>query len=122
MADHLLLTVVHRLHNPNVHSGVWYLNFMRTPLFPFTDPRCDYMQRMVVDLIESSDFLFELPDLPMDIWQAIIRNEAEKQRLEFLGDALIGSYISELLLHTCPQRHPGFYTVSMTQIALYLTL
>ncbi|KAF8905504.1 ribonuclease III domain-containing protein [Gymnopilus junonius] len=84
--------------------------FIMSPLFPFTDPRCHLMQRAAVALIESPKFFFTLPALTHKSWTLVNTPSAEKQRLEFLGDALIGSCISEELFHCRPHEGPGFYT------------
>lgn len=84
------------------------------PLFPFTNPKCHFMQRAVVSFIESPKFFFRLPALTNRSWTLVNNPSAERERLEFLGDALIGSCISEELFRCRPHEGPGFYTVSYT--------
>ncbi|KAF4623056.1 hypothetical protein D9613_001734 [Agrocybe pediades] len=85
---------------------------MHTPEYPFYgyNPLCHYIQTKVVELIDSSIYDFELPFLTRDIWQSIIDNDEEKERLEFVGDALIGSCVAQELLRLLPHGTPGFYT------------
>ncbi|KDR84907.1 hypothetical protein GALMADRAFT_54029 [Galerina marginata CBS 339.88] len=67
------------------------------------------MQRSVVALIHSRDFSFALPPLTQRAWPMLC-DDLDRERLEFLGDALIGSAISEILFHCRPNEGPGFYT------------
>ncbi|KAF8971406.1 ribonuclease III domain-containing protein [Flammula alnicola] len=80
--------------------------------FPFTNPLADKMQRSVVGVIESPDFVFELPDLSSASWEVICNNNRERERLEFLGDSLIGAFVSGELFLRWPNEGPGFYTVA----------
>jgi hypothetical protein len=80
--------------------------------FPFqkgTAP--DSIQRHVVEKVYASDFVFELPLLSDTAWSSICNNSAERDRLEFVGDALMSGAVSEELYRIRLQGSPGFYTV-----------
>ena len=79
--------------------------------FPFKDPQTDRLHRGVVAKIQSSDYDFQLPLLNDKSWSTICDNAQERERLEFLGDALIGAYIAEELYRQRPDGGPGYYTV-----------
>lgn len=80
--------------------------------FPFNKGTVsDSIQRHVVEKINSSDFVFELPPLSDAAWFSICNNSAERDRLEFVGDALMSGAVSEELYRIRVQGSPGFYTV-----------
>ncbi|KAF9481023.1 ribonuclease III [Pholiota conissans] len=79
-------------------------------MFPFSDRISDSMQRRVVSVIQSPQFIFELPSLSTASWNMILYDGHRRERLEFLGDALIGASISEELFRCWPNEGPGFYT------------
>ncbi|CAA7258666.1 unnamed protein product [Cyclocybe aegerita] len=83
---------------------------VKNPLFPFSDLLCDAMQRSLVSLIMNPACLFLLPTLTDRTWDLICNNEEERERLEFLGDALVGASVSEELFRCRPHEGPGFYT------------
>ncbi|EDR14953.1 uncharacterized protein LACBIDRAFT_320454 [Laccaria bicolor S238N-H82] len=79
--------------------------------FPFNKGTVsDSIQRHVVDKIYSSHFVFELPPLSDAAWSSICNNSAERDRLEFVGDALMSGTVSEELYRIRIQGSPGFYT------------
>jgi len=80
-------------------------------LFPFKDG-CDAMQRALVGHLNDPNYAFSLPNLASHSWNLILNDRQEMERLEFLGDALIGAFVSEELLRLRPNEGPGFYTVS----------
>ena len=69
------------------------------------------MQRELVAFVGTPAFAFELPPLSDASWNRICNDCQERERLEFLGDALISASISEELFRCRPQETPGFYTV-----------
>lgn len=80
--------------------------------FPFQKGTLpDSIQRHVVGKINSSDFVFELPPLSEGAWSSICNNSAERDRLEFVGDALMSGAVSEELYRIRVEGSPGFYTV-----------
>lgn len=79
--------------------------------FPFKDPQADYLHRKVVAEIQSPDYHFGLPHLTEPSWSTICNNASERERLEFVGDALIGAFIAEELYKQRPDGGPGYYTV-----------
>lgn len=79
--------------------------------FPFRDPQTDYLHRKVVAEIQHSDYHFHLPYLNETSWSTICNNASERERLEFVGDALIGAFIAEELYKQRPNEGPGYYTV-----------
>ena len=80
-------------------------------MFPFKDSLCDAMQRDLVALVRTPEFAFELPLLGDVSWNLICNDHQERERLEFLGDALISASISRELFRCRPDESPGFYTV-----------
>lgn len=81
--------------------------------FPFKDPLVNHLHRQVVAKIRHSDYYFELPYLNEKSWTTICDNKSERERLEFLGDALIGAFIAEELYRQKPDGGPGYYTVRL---------
>ena len=79
--------------------------------FPFKDLQTDYLHRKVVAEIQRSDYHFHLPQLNETSWSTICNNSSERERLEFVGDALIGAFIAEELYKRRPDGGPGYYTV-----------
>jgi len=69
------------------------------------------MQRDLVALLRTPEFAFELPLLGDVSWNLICNDRQERERLEFLGDALISASISRELFRCRPDESPGFYTV-----------
>ena len=80
-------------------------------MFPFKNPLCDAMQRDLVALVRTPEFAFELPLLSDSSWNLICHDHKERERLEFLGDALISASISRELFRCQPDETPDFYTV-----------
>ena len=75
--------------------------------FPFNKGTVsDSIQRHVVEKINSSDFVFELPPLSDAAWSSICNNSAERDRLEFVGDALMSGAVSEELTGSESKVHP----------------
>ncbi|KAF8202850.1 ribonuclease III domain-containing protein [Pholiota molesta] len=64
-------------------------------MFPFVDPKS--IECRGVSLSQAS-------------WDIVLHDSRERERLEFLGDALIGASISEELFRCWPNEGPGFYT------------
>ncbi|KAF8168186.1 hypothetical protein B0H34DRAFT_684514 [Crassisporium funariophilum] len=82
----------------------------RSGAFPFVDGEINYLHRSIVTKIQQEDYLFELPSLNEISWRTILNNAAERERLEFVGDALIGAAVAEELYRAKPDGSPGFYT------------
>ena len=87
---------------------------MKRSAFPFKDPQTDYLHRSVVTTIQRLDYEFQLPNLNEKSWSTICDNASERERLEFVGDALIGAFIAEELYRRRPDGGPGYYTVRIT--------
>ena len=88
--------------------------------FPFHSPKLAVMHRAVVAHIQSADYKFELPLLSQEIWERICDDPQERERLEFVGDSRIGSFVSEELYKCRPSEGPGFYTVSNLSANLHV--
>jgi len=82
--------------------------------FPFKDPQTNHLHRSVVATIQRLDYHFQLPCLNERSWTTICNDASERERLEFVGDALIGAFIAEELYRRRPDGGPGYYTVSTT--------
>lgn len=80
------------------------------------------MHRSIVSTIQGPHFFFGLPKLSPASWNLIVDNTKERERLEFLGDALIGSTVAEQLCRYWPNECPGFYTVRRLQLVQSLDI
>lgn len=69
------------------------------------------MHRSILDHIRRPSFSFALPQLNAEAWKIICTDPRARERLEFLGDSLVGTQVSEGLLQHWPSEAPGFYTV-----------
>ena len=90
--------------------------------FPFKEIALNRMHRQIVSTIRGPHFFFGLPNLSYASWNLIIENTTERERLEFLGDALIGSAVSEQLCRYWPNECPRFYTVRKLQLIQVLDI
>jgi hypothetical protein len=100
------------LNSSSITAHAHKIVLPRMSMFPFVDPKSDRMQRRVVSVIQHPHFVFGLPSLSQASWDIVLHDSRERERLEFLGDALIGASISEELFRCWPNEGPGFYTVS----------
>jgi len=80
--------------------------------FPFLpNSMRGFIQKNLVSVIYSHHFSFQLPQLTEACWELISHNDEERERLEFVGDALMSACIAIDLYGTYPNGTPGFYTV-----------
>jgi len=70
-----------------------------------------HAQREVISYIHSNACKFTLPTLTDREWDSILKNDLEREKLEFFGDSVINEAISALLVQTWPNETPQFYTV-----------
>ena len=69
------------------------------------------LQNAVVAAINDPNYSFSLPQLAD--WDSVVSSSVdEKQRLEFVGDAIMHLSVSLYLYRLFPNAAPGFYTVS----------
>lgn len=70
------------------------------------------LSQVVHDLINTSHFTFHPPNSQK--WDNFLRqpDAAKKDRLEFLGDAVLHLVFAYELYERYPRRDAGFYTVS----------
>ncbi|KAF9244627.1 ribonuclease III [Melanogaster broomeanus] len=67
------------------------------------------LQNAVVATINDPSYAFALPTL--SDWESVVScTEAEKQRLEFVGDAVMHLSVALYLYQLFPDAAPGFYT------------
>lgn len=65
-------------------------------------------------------FDFNLPELSDSTWATICDNDEERERLEFVGDALMSAAVAEELYRTFTNGSPGLYTVQDSSYACIL--
>lgn len=69
------------------------------------------LQNAVVAAINDPNYSFSLPKL--SDWESIVSSSVhEKQRLEFVGDAIMHLSVALYLYRLFPDAAPGLYTVS----------
>lgn len=69
------------------------------------------LQNAIVATINDPNYSFSLPKL--SDWESIVSSSAdEKQRLEFVGDAVMHLSVALYLYRLFPDAAPGLYTVS----------
>lgn len=69
------------------------------------------LQNAIVDVINDPNYSFSLPKL--SDWESIVSSSVdEKQRLEFVGDAIMHFSVALYLYRLFPDAAPGLYTVS----------
>lgn len=69
------------------------------------------LQNAIVAAINDPNYSFSLPKL--SDWESIVSSSAdEKQRLEFVGDAVMHLSVALYLYRLFPDAAPGLYTVS----------
>lgn len=69
------------------------------------------LQSAIVATINDPDYSFSLPQL--SDWESVVSSSAdEKQRLEFVGDAVMHLSVALYLYRLFPDAAPGLYTVS----------
>lgn len=69
------------------------------------------LQNAIVAVINDPNYSFSLPKL--SDWESIVSSSAdEKQRLEFVGDAVMHLSVALYLYRLFPNAAPGLYTVS----------
>lgn len=71
----------------------------------------DTLQNAIIATINDPSYSFSLPNLKD--WESIVSSSAdEKQRLEFVGDAVMHLPVALYLYRLFPGAAPGLYTVS----------
>lgn len=69
------------------------------------------LQNAVVATINDPNYSFSLPKL--SDWESVVSSSVdEKQRLEFVGDAVMHFSVALYLYRLFPDAAPGLYTVS----------
>lgn len=75
------------------------------------------LQNAIVAAINDPSYSFSLPKL--SDWESIVSSSAdEKERLEFVGDAIMHFSVALYLYRLFPDAAPGLYTVSWTPAML----
>ena len=78
-----------------------------------------FIQNALIVAMQEPSFVFALPQLRLSTWDDLLmRNDAscERERLEFVGDALMHTCVALQLYKLFPQGTPGLYTVSLFRI------
>ena len=75
------------------------------------------IQDAVIEAIRKPDFDAALPPLSDATWARLLAGSAddERERLEFLGDALMYATVGTLLYQQIPRGSPHLYTVRIRQ-------
>ncbi|KAL0071901.1 hypothetical protein AAF712_000824 [Marasmius tenuissimus] len=68
------------------------------------------IQRKVVQLINDPNFDLQLPPLSRDSWRKIDGDGLERDRLEFLGDALMSSFVAQNLYRSLSEGTAHYYS------------
>jgi hypothetical protein len=73
------------------------------------------VQNAVLAEIAYPHCVFEAPPLKSNSYDPLLTSwDGERERLEFVGDGLIGACINLELYYQYPNGDPNFYTVSTT--------
>lgn len=79
------------------------------------DPRPNHprrsVQRSTISFIHDNNYKFTLPVLTTAQWNTIFENDAERERLEFIGDSIMNEAVAGLLVQNWPKASPHFYSV-----------
>lgn len=81
------------------------------------------IQKVIDDAIALPSFSAALPPLSETTWRKILvgpsrERDAENDRLEFLGDALMYATLGRQLYAQCPQGTPHLYTVRVCTLPI----
>ena len=74
-----------------------------------------FIQNALIVAINDPSFNFTLPELCISTWDDLLTStnaSHERERLEFVGDALMHACVSLELYRLFPDATPGLYTVS----------
>lgn len=75
-----------------------------------------HIQTTLIDTISHPTFTVQFPPLDPGSWNRLLTpHSAENERLEFVGDSIIDSVLSDQLYSQLPAGTPGQYTVSSAQ-------
>jgi hypothetical protein len=72
-----------------------------------------FIQNAIIVAISDPSFVFALPELRQSTWDYLKRSDAncERERLEFVGDALMHTCVALELYEQFPKATPGLYSV-----------
>ncbi|PPQ62847.1 hypothetical protein CVT24_000541 [Panaeolus cyanescens] len=90
--------------------------------YPFhKDSRLKNVHHSLLTHVHSSHFALILPSLSTDKWSLILSNPDERERLEFVGDRIIGAIVAQELYKLKPKQGPGFYTNALAVLVCNAT-
>jgi dsRNA-specific ribonuclease len=77
-----------------------------------------FIQNALIVAINDPSFNFTLPELGVSTWDDLLTRSDERERLEFVGDALMHACVALELYKVFPDATPGLYTVSFCRSSL----
>jgi len=109
------MTKLNCLYSKRSCSGAQHRadNFLVTPRFLMIMSGNPYkrIQRKVIKLINDPHFELRLPPLSRDLQRKIDHDDLERDRLEFLGDALMNSFVAQNLYKLLGEGTAHYYSV-----------
>jgi len=101
----------HDIHRP--FRGVARPSLRRQPRSAFPrDAIADELHKQVIQTIYDPSFVFQLPQLSDATWDVLCYNDEERERLEFVGDALMGALVAQQLYESFQLGTPYLYTIA----------
>ncbi|KAK7059034.1 hypothetical protein VNI00_001658 [Paramarasmius palmivorus] len=79
-----------------------------------------FIQSRLIEKIDD-DNDFQLPQLPDEIWQKLSNDPLERDRLEFLGDALMSAFVAEHLYKLLSEGTAHYYTQARSALVANAT-
>ncbi|KAG7099134.1 hypothetical protein E1B28_001006 [Marasmius oreades] len=80
-----------------------------------------HIQRNIVELIKNPHFHLQLPKLSDDSWNKMLRDSLERDRLEFLGDALMTSFVAQRLYRFLSEGTAHYYSQARSALTANAT-
>ncbi|KAF9270148.1 hypothetical protein L218DRAFT_1071629 [Marasmius fiardii PR-910] len=80
-----------------------------------------HIQRKVIELIKDPNFKLELPKLSDESWNKIRHDGLERDRLEFLGDALMTSFVAQTLYKFLSEGTAHYYSQARSALTANAT-
>ncbi|KAL0578728.1 hypothetical protein V5O48_003284 [Marasmius crinis-equi] len=79
------------------------------------------IQKKIVELIKDPNFDLQLPRLSDESWHKIYHDNLERDRLEFVGDALMTSFVAQNLYKSLGEGTAHYYTQARSALTANAT-